>query len=88
VNINNNQNCPFIKKRIEGSSGFRLYYLLIIVKENLYLAYLYPKTGSLGIENINADKRNEILKNTYIAIEKRSLFKIDFDEKNRTCLFN
>ncbi len=46
--LNGSSDTPLIKKRLDGSGGFRVYYLLLIIKNNLYFMYVHPKTGSLG----------------------------------------
>jgi len=35
--LNNSSDSPYIKKRLQGSGGFRCYFLLILKNENLYL---------------------------------------------------
>ena len=58
--LNNNNETPYIKKRLNGSGGFRFYFLLIIKDENLFLMFVHPKTGSLGYDNIT-DKSKSLL---------------------------
>ena len=36
VCLNNSNDTPYIKKRLNGSGGFRFYFLLIIKQQNLY----------------------------------------------------
>ena len=50
--LNNSDETPYIKKRINGSGGFRIYFLLIIRLDNVHLVFLHPKTGSLGYMKI------------------------------------
>ncbi len=51
--INGRENdLPFYKKRVGGSRGYRVYCMLLIAKDELYLAYTHPKTGSQGADNI------------------------------------
>jgi len=85
--LNSNSETPYIKKRIEGRGGFRLYYLLAIIKENVYLIYLHPKKGSLGMENIPTAKRTELLKQTYESIRQEKLYSVKFDSINKKCSF-
>lgn len=61
ANINNDIKRPFIKKRLKGRGGFRLYYYLYIKNDEVYLAFVHPKTGSLGIENINDDFKIDLM---------------------------
>ena len=57
--LNNNNEIPYIKKRL---SGFRLYFLLIIKDEKLYLMFVHPKTGALGSENITDKSKANLYK--------------------------
>lgn len=78
---------PFIKKRIEGSGGYRIYLLLIIKNDSLYLTFLHPKTGSAGYDNISDDKKSKLLENTYECIYNNKLFKISCCENRITLIF-
>lgn len=55
--LNNSDDTPYIKKRLGGSGGFRVYFLLIIKKESVYLMFVHPKTGSEGFENITDESK-------------------------------
>ena len=55
--LNNSDDTPYIKKRLNGSGGFRTYFLLVIKNEKVYLMFLHPKTGSLGYENITDESK-------------------------------
>ena len=41
--LNNSNTEPYIKKRLDGSGGFRLYFLILIKNDNLYLMFVHPK---------------------------------------------
>lgn len=41
--LNNSDDTPYIKKRLNGSGGFRTYFLLVIKNEKVYLMFLHPK---------------------------------------------
>lgn len=60
--LNNSADTPYIKKRLNGSGGFRLYFLLLIKDEKLILLFLHPKTGSLGYENITDELKTFLYK--------------------------
>ena len=36
IRLNNSDDTPYIKKRLNGSGGFRVYFLLVIKNEKLY----------------------------------------------------
>lgn len=42
VNLNRNNQTPYLKKRLRGRGGFRLYFLIIIKDDSLYLIYVHP----------------------------------------------
>lgn len=52
VRLNNSNDVPYIKKRLSGSGGYRLYFLLLVKDERLVLMFIHPKTGSMGSSNI------------------------------------
>jgi len=81
--LNNSSETPYIKKRISGRGGFRFYFLLIIKDESLYLMFVHPKTGSLGIENITDESKAYLYKKILECIKNRNLYTLDLDlEKN------
>lgn len=74
VNLNNSNTIPFIKKRLSGSGGYRLYYLVLIKDSNIYLSYVHPKTGSMGFDSITDDSKSLLFKKTLIAIQTNTLY--------------
>lgn len=71
--LNNSDTTPYIKKRLKGRGGFRVYFLLIIKEENLYLMFLHPKTGPLGYENITDSSKALLYKKVLECIKKKDL---------------
>ena len=55
--LNGNSPNAFIKKRIGGSGGSRLYLLIVQTSDSIYLTFIHPKTRPAGYENIAPDKR-------------------------------
>ena len=55
--LNGNNPNPYIKKRLEGSGGYRVYYLLISAKGDVYLIFVHPKTGPYGSKNIQDEAK-------------------------------
>jgi hypothetical protein len=78
--LNNSDTTPYIKKRLKGSGGFRLYFLLIIKDENLYLMFLHPKTGSLGNDNITDDSKTLLYKKVLNCIKTENLYIVTVEE--------
>lgn len=69
---------PFLRKRIETtntgkSSGYRLYFWLMIEEENVYLLFIHPKTGRRAGTNLTDEKQKELVK-TFIYYRKNNLF--------------
>ncbi|MBD3329465.1 hypothetical protein GF357_03155 [Candidatus Dojkabacteria bacterium] len=80
--LNNSEHEPYIKTRINGSGGFRVYFLLLIKKEKLYLMFVHPKTGSMGAENITDESKTKLYKKVLKGIKTQSLYEIN-EEKNK-----
>lgn len=77
--LNNSDETPYIKKRLNGSGGFRIYFLLVIKDENLYLMFIHPKTGSLGYENITDESKALLYKRVLESIKTKSFYEITVD---------
>ena len=80
--LNNSDDTPYIKKRLNGSGGFRIYFLLLMKNENIYLMFLHPKTGSLGYENITDDSKALLYKKVLECIKTNNLYQVSV-EKNK-----
>lgn len=79
--LNNSDDTPYIKKRLNGSGGFRIYFLLVIIKDNVYLMFIHPKTGSLGYDNINDASKALLYKKVLECIKKNNLFKVSVENE-------
>jgi hypothetical protein len=85
ANLNHDLKTPFIKKKLEGSGGYRVYYLLVIHKNDAFLMYIYPKTGPLGISDTSLNFKKELLKKVYDCILKKDYYRVlKDDNKNIT----
>lgn len=78
--LNNSEDTPYIKKRLNGSGGFRVYFLLVIKNEKLYLMFLHPKTGSLGFDNITDESKALLYKKVLESITTNNLYILSTDE--------
>lgn len=76
VNLNNNSNTPYLKKRLSGKGGFRFYFLLVIKNECLYFMFVHPKTGPDGASNIADKSKSEIYKEVLEAIKQDNLYEL------------
>jgi hypothetical protein len=82
--LNLQQDAPYIKKRLEGSGGFRVYFLIKIVDKNLYLMFVHPKTGSEGSDNITDESKAKIYKEVLDCIKNNDLYKLTLsDDKTK-----
>lgn len=81
VLLNASETTPFIKKDIGGRSGYRLYYLAIIVKECIYIAFIHPKTGRDGSPNIRDNAKALFQKRIVECIKTGDLYRLNLAEK-------
>jgi hypothetical protein len=87
VRLNHSIEVPYIKKRLGGRGGFRVYYLLVIKNESLYFMFVHPKSGSAGAENITDESKAFLYKKVLECIESNDLYRMDLDESKRKILF-
>ena len=85
--LNGHSKNPFIKKRLDGSGGSRLYLVLIIAADSAYLAFIHPKSGSVGYDNISNEKKAEILDSVYKCIESDELLEVTCCENRENLIF-
>ena len=87
--LNNSDDKPYIKKRLNGRGGFRVYFLLIIIKDCLYLMYVHPKSGKYGSDNITKEARNGFLRKVIDCIKSKpeALFEVKKDSTNTKLMF-
>ncbi|RFS16082.1 hypothetical protein [Emticicia sp. C21] len=81
--LNNSADRPYIKKRLDGSGGYRVYFYAVIYNECIYLMFVHPKTGSLGGENITDEAKAMFYKSVLHCIENRLLYKLSHIERER-----
>ena len=74
--LNNSVDTPYIKKRLEGSGGYRVYYLIVRNKDSIYLMFVHPKTGPEGSENITDESKAYIYKEVLDSIKNNRLLKL------------
>lgn len=78
--LNNSDDTPYIKKRLNGRGGFRCYFLLIIKNDSLYLMFIHPKTGSSGSENITDESKAYLYKKVLEKIKSKELYFLTLNE--------
>jgi len=79
---------PYIKKRLCGRGGYRLYYLVIPDKNNVFLLFIHPKTGSAGFDNISDETKSLLYKEGLDCIETNNLSTVSFDAAKNNILFD
>jgi len=85
--LNNSAETPYIKKRLSGRGGFRVYYLLIFKKGNLYLMFVHPKTGPEGSENITDESKSLLYKKVLKSININDLYLVTINKKAQSLNF-
>ena len=83
--LNGSDNNPYIKKRFNGSGGYRLYYYLVVKDNNAYLMFIHPKTGPNGSDNTTEAARKLFYKEVLDAIQSDDLYRVSLD-KEKMCL--
>ena len=86
--LNNSLTEPFIKKRIEGSGGFRIYFLIIIKNGDLYFMFVHPKTGSDGADNIDDEYKARLYKNVLNCIKTKNLYLLKLNNEKDKIVFS
>lgn len=87
INLIKNNERPFIRTRILGSSGYRCYHYLLIKENNVFLSYIHPKTGSRELSNTKKNKNKELLNNLIESIISKDLFLVE-KKTNTSLSFN
>lgn len=85
--LNQSDTEPYIKKRLNGRGGFRIYFLLLIKNDRLYLMFVHPKTGSDGAENITDESKAAIYKEVLAAINTGATIKLTLSPDKSSIVF-
>ena len=88
IRLNNSEETPYIKKRLIGRGGYRVYFLIVIKQENVYLMFVHPKTGSEGSENITDESKAFLYKKILRCIKSNDLYHLSLNVNQDTLLFN
>jgi len=86
--LNHSDEVPYIKKRLGGRGGFRIYFLLVIKKESLYLMFVHPKTGTQGSENITDESKAYLYKKVLECMQSEDLYKLSLDDSKKKIQFD
>jgi hypothetical protein len=85
--LNNSDETPYIKKRLGGRGGFRVYFFLVIINDSLYLMFVHPKSGSLGSDNITDESKAYLYKKVLQCIHSKELYKLSLNDSKRKINF-
>lgn len=85
--LNNSDKTPYIKKRLRGKGGFRLYFLALLKNDNIYLMFVHPKTGPYGASNIKDELKALLYKKVLEAIKNNNLFTIKLSDNRKELVF-
>lgn len=85
--LNGSSPNPFIKKRLEGSGGYRLYFYIILTKKTLILSSIHPKTGKEGRENLSSFEIKKSQENCLRGLEGNDLFTINLNDTEESVEF-
>lgn len=85
--LNNSSDVPYIKKRLGGRGGYRVYFLLLIRNESLYFMFVHPKTGSKGPDNITDESKTYLYKKVADCIKTNDLYELYVDDTSQTIQF-
>ena len=78
---------PYIKKRLKGSGGFRVYYYLYFTDGKLFLLFVHPKSGSMGVPNIDDAFKAQIIKKLPEAIKNKEIYNLSKDKSGKKIIF-
>jgi hypothetical protein len=88
VNLNNSTDTPYIKKRLKGRGGYRVYFLAMIKNDNVYLIFVHPKTGPYGASNLTDKSKAYLYKNILRDIKNNNLFILKIRGNDNKIIFN
>lgn len=87
VRLNNSNDIPYIKKRLKGSGGFRVYFLLLIKDNCVYLMFVHPKTGTYGSSNITDESKAYLYKKVLESIKNNDFYSLELNDSKEKIIF-
>jgi hypothetical protein len=86
--INRHPAPPFIKKRLDGRGGYRMYFVILIKDDCIYLTYVHAKAGSAGSENLADGIASNLLRETLDAIKSNDLYELTPNDDRKKIIFS
>ena len=74
--LNGNSPNPFLKKRLNGSGGYRIYYSLIASQKLVISSALHPKTNYLGKSTLSSSEIAAAIDDVAESYMNRDLFEL------------
>ncbi len=87
VRLNGHSPNPFLKKKLGGRGGSRLYLVAVVAKDKIYLSFIHPKAGSAGYENISNEKKTKLLDTLRECVLKYDLYELSCSEDRKNIIF-
>ena len=85
--LNSSVHCPFVRDRVKGSGGYRIYYSFLVIKGQAVIAAVHPKTGTAGKENLSRQERNAVYLEAVQACQSGEMLPVTLDHDNTTINF-
>lgn len=90
--INTSPDNPLGKLRISSdhrgkSSSYRIYLLVLKVKDEMHFVFIHPKTGNKGYESISKKFQNKIIKETLRAIKEKNASEVKLNDKEDKIIY-
>lgn len=76
----------FLKDRIEGSGGYRFYFLVTVSEEDVTISSFYPKKGKYSKDDLSTKEVKESLKSAIQSKTNCNRFQVNFDSENKKIL--
>lgn len=81
---------PFLRKRVGSeksgkSGGYRLYFWLFILDNDIFLLFIHPKSGRRSATNISTEKQKDLVKTFKKHRDENLFLKVELD-KHKTHL--
>lgn len=78
---------PFVKVRLGGRGGYRLYYSILIKEEELIISAVYPKFGALSIKTLGPEATNRAYSEAITSCKSRNMLPVTLDHEKQSIIF-
>lgn len=74
--LNGNSPNPFLKKRLNGSGGYRIYYALIASHQLVISSAIHPKTNFMGKSTLSSTEIAEAISDASDSFKSGNLYEL------------